>query len=538
MFLLRRFFCSAVTSQIVVLLSACEIPIVDFDHVEIPDYEPTLALPIGASHYTMIELLDGLQSDGFSIDESEGRFMTLVFSDTVVNTNRDAYLSLASFAKSNRMYPSVSEGPFGDTRKLEFEQTYTYSFDGLHGERIDSILFKHGTLGVALNSNIQSKIYIELSIPALTTGFSGTTIYDTLSAQAGLPSHSEKSVPVAGKKFTLRSDAGSNHFDVVLKATVELNADETLRFTDYIGFSFSFADYAHSQAYGYFGTKEVPLQDSFIDMSFFEKFGDSGIDFKEPTISILVTNSYGFPLGLSLAGLSATNNDSTILPLTGMVSEKLHYVNYSEESDPADLRTTEIVIDNQNSNISDLFGVTPTRFNLPLVTVSNPPDYAVVPLNFITDTSYLQTITLVELPLEVKLDTFVTNLVYSLEGVDLDEVEEASLRIHTINEIPLEATLALSFSDADSVPFYFLKERLALVAPPLDENGRTIDATSLLAEIFLYPEGTAALKRAENLTVSIIIDSATPSDDEYIKLFADDEITVSVSISGKLQISF
>ena len=536
MLLLRRFFCSAVTFQVLMLLSACGIPNVNFDTTEIPDYEPTLALPVGASHYTMAELLAGLQSDQFSIDESDGQFMTLVFSDTVVNTNRDAYLSLASFTRSGTMYPSVSRGPFADLHEVEFQQTHTYSFDALHGETLDSILFKKGTFNIALTSNIASDIKIEVSVPSLIANATGTIIYDTLRGQAGVSSHSEKSVPLAGKKFSLRHEPGNNLFDVVLKATVVLGPGETLRFSDFIGFSFSFADLAHSQTYGYFGTKEVPLQDSFIDMSFFEKFGDSGIDFKDPVIRILATNSYGFPLGLSLSNLSATNNDGTVLPLTGMISEKLQYINYPE-NDPTGLRTTEMTIDRQNSNIKQLFAATPTRFNLPLITVSNPHEYASVPLNFITDSSYLQTITVVELPLEVKLDTFVTNLVYSLRGVDLDKVADASLRIHTFNKIPLKATLALSLSDADSVPFYFLKERLALAAPPLDENGRTIDATSLLAEVFLYPEGTAALKQAENLTVSIIIDSPTPSDDDYIKLFADDEIIVSVSISGKLQIS-
>ncbi len=537
MLLLRRLFYSAVMLSCFSLIHACGLGNLNFDNTEFPDYEPTMALPIGVSHYTMVELLEGLQGDDLSVEESESRFMTLVFSDTMVSTNRNAYLQLASFSTSGSLFPQVSEGPYGEVRQLEFEETYTYSLDGLQGERLDSVFFKEGELQLALHSNIASEVRVTFSIPSLTLNTTGTALYDTLAAPAGSTASSETGATLAGRKLALRVEGDNNHFDVVMKITVVLAPGETLRFSDFVGFSFSFAEHTYRIAHGFFGTKEVPLQDSFIDMSFFEKFGDSGIDFKEPLIRMLVSNAYGFPLGLSLAGLSATNNDSSTIALTGPASEALHYINYPANEAEV-LRTTEIIINSENSNIKDLFSLTPTRFNLPLVTISNPTAFEAVPANFITDSSYMETITQVELPLEIKLDTFLTNLTYSLEGVELEGLQNAALRIHTINQIPLKATLAVSFADADGEPFHFLEERLALEAPPLDENGRTSSATSLLAEVHLGADGTDALKEAASLTVSIIIDSSAAANDDYVKLFADYEIVVSVSISGKLQITF
>ncbi|MEQ9101527.1 MAG: hypothetical protein RIF36_06925 [Imperialibacter sp.] len=527
-----------IKGALAILISGCGINDLEFGNLDIPDYEPTLAVPLGVSRYTMRELVGDLQDNALTIEEGEDLFMTIVYMDTSYNDEREAFLYFPPINKSDIVFPFVSSAPGGQTEVIEFEKVITFSFDAFFGEKVDSIFFNSGNLALEINSRFRSDVMLEFGFPSMfeTANNSPVSISDTLSFGTTVPVTSITRMPLGGKKFLFRRREEANDFDVIIKGKVVVKPGQSVDFSDFFRFSIDFSEATYSHVHGYFDQKEGLLQDRTIELKFFETFGDYGLDFKDPKIILKVDNSFGFPSGLLMNNLSASNNDSTSIALTGSITESLQFVNYPKLDSIGKTSHSEFVINAQNSNIRELFGITPVKFNLPLTVISNPDVFEKDYLNFMTDSSRFRTITVVELPFEVRMQEFTTNLKFGTDEIDLKNLQEAVLRFYTENEMPFEGRLAVNFADKNDTILFTVPEELVLTAPQVDASGRTLESKKLLSEIDLGIEGTEALKNADHLNVAIIINTFNAAEEEYVRLYADYALDINISVLGRLKI--
>ncbi len=520
-------------------LAGCGISDLEFGNIKTPDYTPTLAIPLAEAHYTMRELVKDLDNGEISIEEDSSFFLTIVYVDSSTNEDNDSFLFFSSSSQSSSVFPSLFARESDQMRELEFENTYTFSFDLLSDERIDSIFFNAGDIQLELNSRFRSDLLLSFTFPTLVDQVTGEplTFDDTLSFSTSVPVSSQQTKSMGGKKLALQYADSSNNFDVSIKGKIIVNPGQSVNFSDFFRFSFRFESPTYSHVHGYFGTKEVALQDRSIELDFFKRFGDNGLLFKDPKIRLLLTNSFGFPSALLLDSMSASNGDGTEVMLAGQVVETSHFINHPSPDSVGTKKSTEVVINTENSNVKELFEITPVSFNLPLTTVSNPLDFDKAETNFMTDSSRYTTTTIIELPFEVKMEELLTTLDFSVSEINLDNFESATLRIFSTNEMPFDGRMLIQFADTRDSVFYTSVEEIIFKGSELDEFGRTTEPTEVLSEIILGPEGTAALKQADQLKVVVTLNTFNASQDEYVKVYADYQLDVNISILGSLNIS-
>lgn len=516
----------------------CGINELDFAGIDIPDYEPTMAVPLGVASYTMRDLVTDLQSDGLEIDEGDDYFLTIIFKDTSVNDERQAFLYFPPIAKNTIIFPFVSASPKDEVEVIEFEETVTFSFDPFFSEKVDSIFFNSGQLTLEINSRFRSGLAVDFEFPSLTTVSSGEPVrfVDTLNFGSTVPVTAVQRTSLEGKKFAFRRVGNSNDFDIVIRGKVIVNPGQSVGFADFLRFTLVFSDPTYSHVHAFVGRKQGLLQDRAIDLDFFETFGDYGLEFSDPKIKIEVSNSFGFPSGLLIDSLSVSNSDSTSVALTGPVTETLHFIDYPGLDSMGATTKTEVVINAQNSNLKDLFAITPVRFNTPLTVISNPTEFTLNENNFMTDSSSYTTITTVELPFEVRMQQLISNRKFRLSGLGLESLQDGLLRVYTVNEMPFEGKLAISFIDENDSILYEMPDALVLAAPTLDSAGRTLEAQTLLSEVKLGAEGTAIMKRAHRINAAIIISTFESANEGYVRLFADYRLGINISVEGQLKI--
>ena len=516
----------------------CGINELDFAGIDIPDYEPTMAVPLGVASYTMRDLVTDLQSDGLEIDEGDDYFLTIIFKDTSFNDERQAFLYFPPIAKNTIIFPFVSASPEDEVEVIEFEETVTFSFDPFFNEKVDSIFLDSGQLTLEINSRFRSSLAVDFEFPSLTSVSSGEPVrfVDTLNFGTTVPVTTVQRTPLEGKKFAFRRVGDANDFDIVIRGKVIVNPGQSVGFSDFLRFTLVFSDPTYSHVHAFVGRKQGLLQDRAIDLDFFETFGDYGLEFSDPKIKIEVSNSFGFPSGLLIDSLSVSNSDSTSVALTGPITETLHFINYPGLDSMGATTKTEVVINAQNSNIRELFAITPVRFNTPLTVISNPTEFTLNENNFMTDSSSYTTITTVELPFEVRMQQLISNRKFRLSGLGLDGLQDGLLRVYTVNEMPFEGKLAISFIDENDSILYEMPDALVLAAPALDSAGRTLEPQTLLSEVKLGAEGTAMLKRAHRINAAIIISTFESTNEGYVRLFADYNLGINISVEGQLKI--
>ena len=70
---------------------------------------------------------------------------------------------------------------------------------------------------------------------------------------------------------------------------------------------------------------------------------------------------------------------------------------------------------------------------------------ATLPSNFVTDSSEVEIRTIIEIPIDFKMDGFNTDFEFDFTGSDIDDAESLTLRINTINEMPLNGKIDIQF---------------------------------------------------------------------------------------------
>ncbi len=521
-----------------IIVASCGINDLEFANLDIPDYEPTLVVPLGVASYTMLDLVNNLGDTALQTQEGEDFFLTIVYSDTSYFNQKEAFVYFPPITKSDIIYPLVSAAPDNSEEVLEFEQTVTFSFDPFFGERVDSIFFNTGDLLLEINSRFRSNLWLEFSFPSLLDMNSGqsVTLSDSLNYSTRVPVDSRQSISLARKQFSFQRVSDRNNFDVVIKGKVIVKPGQSVNFSDFFRYTLQFSEPGYSKIHGFFEEKEGQLQSNSIDLTFFEIFGDVGLEFNDPKIKLVIDNSFGFPSGLLLDRLSASNNEADSILLTGQVTESLHFVNYPGVDSVGGKNRTEVVITKDNSNIRELFAITPIRFNLPMTVISNPTAFERDNLNFMTDSSFYRTITIMELPFDVKMSEFITNLEYNVDNLEIDNLENLELRLFSENEMPLEGFLTVSFTGEDDSVLYEVPEKQVLTSPATDSLGRSVEAKTLVSEIKLEQDAITALKDAKKVKLAVVINTFRVQNNEYVKLYADYTLDIDISIVGKLRI--
>lgn len=293
----------------------------------------------------------------------------------------------------------------------------------------------------------------------------------------------------------------------------------------------------YNYAEGFLGTGSIPLPRDTVPIDFFNYFEDGEVYFEEPSITITINNSFGFPFRARFNILQAEKEDGTILPIGNAALNSAFDIDYPSFSEVGQTKQTSFVVDQSNSNIANIIGQPIKFIDYEIEPLANPnQDTSAV--GFLTDSSSVYLDFLVELPLYGRATDFTVRDTFAMKFDDYEEIRHASLRVATENGFPVDVFMQLYFLDADyntidSIADDFMTNNV-LIAAEVDTDGRSIDIRQKTTDFEIPEDRFTRLKaEAEHLVLKTAF-TTLDGGQESVRFYSDYELGVKLGILAGL----
>lgn len=539
----KRFSIGLMTIILASLFTACDLSYFD-NEIDTFEWNGGVKAPIGHVTYTLSEIFDELDleeldkdTDGnlsFSYTESvsggdESDFDVSIDNKTITSSVSTpvtpADIAPLSFPVTlpNPLPAALSGGKSSNNQVV-------YDLD--LSQELTGASFNSGTMVITFTSTFQAaNAEITMRIPSFTKKTDGSAYEGT----ATLNGATNVALPINLNEYDANfTHDGANYDNTInrlvldLAVSFEFIAGQTLRATDAISYSAALTGAETAVIYGDFKQETFSVSNESINVDFFNDFGD-GITFEDASMTITARNGFGFPIGVDLSGITGDTGigtPSTVLNYTSTDSDELIFNGIENYTTDATSVTTTETLDKTNSNINALLSNAPSRFNInisgkvnPVLAPSNENFYSPINDGLAVDVT-------IDVPLKVEF----TDVKISQEDIeidfteDLDDLNEFSLKISTINNIPLSGEIDLIFKENGN-DLGLTKSITLFKAAPIDSNGASTGSETSLSTIDFNFSEIAKLKNATEVGLDITFNSGT----DAVKLNAEDSIKLIIS---------
>ncbi len=220
-----------------------------------------------------------------------------------------------------------------------------------------------------------------------------------------------------------------------------------------------FLDLKFKYVQGYWGYQLYELTRDTIEIDINQTDLRGDIKIKSPKVTMRVRNSWGFPTRGIIKYLSFIGQNGEELQLTGTVFQNDGTNTYADFDYPSyaagevgQEKITDFVLDENNSNIADIFNLQPVRLIYEVDGVSNAqldPNL----IGFMTDESVLGLQMRVQLLLEGSARNFGAEQTLNLDfgefgSLDSANIESVEFKLVTENGTPIDIDAQIYFKDA------------------------------------------------------------------------------------------
>lgn len=529
---------------IALLFSMCNASELDFDGIETPPYTPTLVAPIGTTTYTILSLIDKLDDPNIEITEDNARLISISYRDT---TSFNDYLSIISLEDVTNdgiidpaLTPSLGPSPQKDTIDID-DINLTFEYTSPNNEELDSVKYTAGTITIDIQNGFDSDVDYQLRLSDIIS----IDTEDLLILSGKLPaggSHSDTKQLANYKTIISKDVSGNNIFNGIFSGEVLVETGDFINGTEQITYTLTITGAEFSEIYGWFGDKPIDIENQTLEIDFFEGISENGLVFNNPQLNFYINNGFGVPMGLNFGDVSASNVDGTLVNLSGAITTTPQFVRAPSTSQVGTIATSVIRINESNSNLRDLFAISPNVFNLNLTAESNytnDNDAGDADRNFVTTDSEVEVVTEVNLPLNVQLTDVTRDFPTGIEGFDFEEADTIKLVIYTENELPFEGTIDMQLLAADSSVLFQFPNAAFMKSPVVPESGRVEAPETETTIIPVYRgNGYQELLDASVLNLVLHITSYNASEDTYVKIFSDYELFINVGTEVSVNYEF
>lgn len=493
---------------LLMLFSACDAIVEDFTRVDAVDQRAEYAVPLIDSR-TGLQGLVGRVDERVDLVVGQDGLLSFVYRDTVPPiTSEEVFDQLRDIGQAL---------PFGIT-----DRNTTISFPNPQDVVVNELRITGGAFVYRFPNTYDRAVRIEFILPNATRGGEPLTVTGELPAYDGSgepPTLTNLDDPLGFGGYVL--DASSDleliyRIDAADDGTPLQPAEETVA---------AFRDLDFSYVEGSFGATPYPGVSDRLEIDFWERYRSGEVSFVDPLIRVRVSNSFGLPARAVVEELDITTVEGETVAVTGRVVEEGFDFNFPTEE--GEMATTTYLIDDDNSNLSELLSARPVALNYQISALVNPEgDTGVV--GFLTDTSSYTAILELELPLYASasnfrvVDSFPINL-----GQDYGNITAATLRLTTDNELPFDLSLEGTFTDSLGNPLLDLTdgELLVIEAAPVDAEGRPTDTRSLTTDLTFADERLERLRRASQLILTAGF-ATTDGGDRSVRITGEQELRV------------
>jgi len=464
-------------------------------------------------------------SIGFKITSltSPGSGTNLVAIDTTDN------LELAISSANLEVYNAITQI---STQDISSDTQYVDLSTG-GSEELRELMFSTASFDYEFVSTLAENLELNLNFPG--SDQNGVEVDTTITIAAGATTTG--SINLNGTILDLTRDPSQNHsrLPIAVAATLVgsgnmVNIDSS----DALDMTFEMTNLQFGHIKGFFGTQQITIDPGAVDLAidFLENF-DGEISFAEPSIAMAITNSIGLPIQLVLDFNSF--KDGTAYGLNGP-----NYV-LPYPTTLGNTATGTLTFDNTNSSIVDVFTLPKDSITYGGSVNVNHDTAMFGTENFVTNTSSISGDLLMEMPFYFTAtglgfyDTLATdqnNLDALPAGTTL---ESAKLLLQTTTTLPLDASLNLTFYDANWNTI-LVKDFGLMESGMPDANGIIVAPNVLDTELELDASEATAVLEAVHITAEATMDTYNVGTDP-VKLRTDATLNLNLGVQFKVNVT-
>ncbi|WP_159951124.1 hypothetical protein [Polaribacter septentrionalilitoris] len=535
------------------LIAACDVSYFDKE-IEDVSWDGNVKIPAGFINYNLSEIFNDIGSSDLSPTSTEE--FSFSYSKSFSGVNNDAFnvkiddTNIESSIESpitqvdldgigeSFPYTITQEISPGVTNPLI--GTYQRSNQKVHdlnlSKKLTEVSFDGGLFTITFTSKVDASIDLTVTIPSFKKKTDGGIFTQTVT----ISGETQETITLNLDEYSVDlTNDGTGTGKTTNKVVIDVNSSFTfaagnqLDADDAISYKAVISNVSYEVIYGDFKQETFNVSSNTIDLGdFFDNFSEGDVSFENVTMSIDVTNDYGFPISMDLSSVKAVNNSSSVnLTYTGNQS-LANTIIVDEVANFGDAeKMTSVTLDNSNSNIGTLLESKPSSLEFDVSGSANPLNSGGVNTNF-----YAKNNTGLSAEVKINFDKVSLDKEIDFDGAeDLDDFKYIKIVASVENKIPLTGDIVLEFKD-NSNQIVHTESLNAFQAANLGQNGQSDGvAVSSNFEIELNETEISNITNASKINVRVTLQLPTGKDSVVIK--GSDELEVNVGIEANASIT-
>ena len=400
---------------------------------------------------------------------------------------------------------------------------------------IDSIWLKSGIVQIVVNNTFNEPCKIVLSVPGIIQS-NGKLFTDTFVVKAN--AISIDSIDISNKKIDM-TNGGTTTNNLLVNYSITLTKVKSgaepngnLTFTQQINhpvMKLMFAD-VHHQNFFTSRVANIPLNAFKI-----QQLSSNAIKFTNDTINLNFSNTFGVPMSFSFTQLMGkdANNQPHYLNVGGITPST--FLIPASTSLGVAAKTTMSLNNNNPATVGSLLSIPdflstlPTSIMPQFSAVSNPGT-APKNVNFIKDDSKGSIDAQIIIPLDMKINSFITKDTFNFYLGDMGKVDSFTLRLSLNNGMPLGLGATLSLVDSTVKPYkviYTMSDTLLKPAIIDPVSNKVISKTLNIKDFILGSKVMPLLKKVNKIIFKGTLSSPS-SGNQSAKIYSNQTIDINI----------
>ena len=279
---------------------------------------------------------------------------------------------------------------------------------------------------------------------------------------------------------------------------------------------------------GYLFNQFYDLERDTVFIDLFQKWLSGGIDWVNPSITLFIDNSFGFPLQVQTQEFNVLTVEEPEKQAVDAPLLDTFDIVYPSLNEVGETKSMSLRIDPSNSsNIRPIINQGPlwVEYDLDSETNANAGDPE---LGFATDSSRLRVQVRVELPIYGNVKDFTTLDTVDLNFSNYEDATEAEFKLVTENEVPLDFRLQAYFLNADNqvIDSLLNAPEQVMRSAPTNEEGISSGVTTQTTYIPISPERFENIKDARRVLLESQFTSFEQPTGRIVRVFPEQEIRI------------
>jgi hypothetical protein len=520
--------------SILFLSTSCLKDINDIEEFQIKGpWSPLLALPLFDDEMNTEDFIKELDSI-YQVDENN--FITLVYHSALLSTGIEDYLDIPDQAIGIELvdieFPPGIDSFIFLSDHTEIRNPY-FHFTANNGAELKTIGVKSGIMKIEFISDFKKSGTVFIDIPAMTKdGQAFSRAYD-YTYKGSLPVRETYYLNLSDYAFDLTDNNTTyNKMEGEYRVLFKGN-NEYVHRNDEFRIEVTVQNPQFSYAEGYLGQINADFRADSIHANVFHTTVKGGVYFMDPKMIISIVNSIGAPFRANIQYIRGSNPIMGSLLLTGYPSSlDIHFPGIGQMGDSV---TTEMIIDNNNSNIADLIAISPKYFFYSLSALSNPDTKRHD--NFVSDKSRISVYQRFELPLHGYSKNWMISDTGDLDLPESQDIEYVEFKMDAWNGFPVDARVQVFFTDENYQIFdsLFVEEPFIVSSAWVDATGKVNQKTPKYFKIKVSENKYRHVQQAKHIIIQSYLHTLQKGQ-VPVKIFMDYTVRLRLAALVKFKV--